>query len=186
MKIYESLLYIQTGTSPFHCSKICKVICKGTHISIFSLVRIENISLSLSKITPSTQALDLMPSLLCIFSSLSPSPSISFLWIIYSSQQTKELCHLIPLEQQQIFLDPLCPFSCHFISSLLLQQNFFKGLTLYSSSSSSTIIQPQHGFHLSMVFTSACISPQHGFHILAFTATISVEVANYTSSFPIS
>lgn len=176
MKIYESLLYIQTGTSPFHCSKICKAICKGTHISIFSLVRIENISLSLSKITPSTQALDLMPSLLCIFSSLSPSPSISFLWIIYSSQQTKELCHLIPLEQQQIFLDPLCPFSCHFISSLLLQQNFFKGLTLYSSSSSSTIIQP----------IPTCISPQHGFHILAFTATISVEVANYTSSFPIS
>ena len=79
-------------------------------------------------------------------------------WVIYSFQHVKKLWCSVFWTSKSLFV-PQCPFCYNFIYSLLLQENFFKELTVYSSCLYSlsfiiiwiipTWISPQPGFHLS-------------------------------------
>lgn len=140
---------------------------------IFYFISCSNRRCASLKDHTSTQVLSVIPSLLwrtllMHFFLLSPESLISYFLLQYSLNSAKLLWYLKSSEQQQII--SWLPSSYHPISSLLLQQNFFKGLTVYSGylHPSSSVIQP----------IPTWISPQPSFSCLAFTEAVFVKVIN--------
>lgn len=92
----------------------------------------------------------------CIFLSLPLESLMTYFLLHHSLISAEKLAYLKSLEQQQI--KSCSPFSCHSISSFLLQQNSFKGWTVYPSclhSSSSILFNPfQPGSHPTLAFTT--------------------------------
>ena len=117
----------QRETSPFHHSKIYKLICRGTHIFCFLSNSDRRYASPLIKDhSHSTQALGLFPSLLSKallmhFFSFSLSCIFDFFpsfWITYSFQQIKKLWYLKYFEQANHSLPPYAlPATTSFIHS---------------------------------------------------------------------
>ena len=156
--------------SPFP-NNIYKLICRGIHIFYFLLSSDRRCASPTIKHHPFTQGVITasvwVSSLFfsqglcsCIFFLLAPLNLwlLSSFWIIYSFRHVKKLWCSVFWTSKSFFV-PLCPFCYNYIYSLLLQENFFKELTVYSRclySLSSIIIRiiptwisPQPGFHLS-------------------------------------